>query len=496
MVYPGSRRFLSQDDPRRMDSRNFPSHSSANDEPPQMKTTDFVGMANCEYETSLTSAEKKRIAQRTGCKGSYSLRRLPFHDHLLDTPVDPMHLIKNIVEHTVNLVAGREDSSKVRKQEQECMRFSSAWMKEGSNLLQKAPFALSKEEIVLADERAKSVHTPAGFDWRPRALFGNPTGMKSHEWKEVATSGILKFCLRGMLGSNQRRSLYKLYDVLTDLCSEDIDSRRMDELESNVHEALVCIERDFPLSLQVIVFHLLHHLPMFVRRFGPVYGFWMYPFERFNSWIARRVTNRRYPEATVVETYRLSEWAHFMEISEQLPNGATSALLEEQGNSIEVLQSGCCKAMQLTNEQVSELEGFYTQFDQEQTDTCISSCAGLRSQYTYHDHHRRTVKLTTTETELEQSHSRSYVSIAGTDGTQVGCIISIFNHDHASHTTTFAEVSWFDGPITDRESKLCYVLTTAQSQSVVPIISLSRPLITAFDEHEPGKLWVLNLVLS
>ena len=137
------------------------------------------------------------------------------------------------------LVAGREDSSKVRKQEQECMRFSSAWMKEGSNLLQKAPFSLSKKVIVLVDERAESVRTPAGFDWRPHSLFGNPTGMKSHKWKEVSTSRILKFCLRGMLGSNQRHSLYKLYDVMkfdviTDLCSEDVDNRRMDELESNV----------------------------------------------------------------------------------------------------------------------------------------------------------------------------------------------------------------------------------------------------------------------
>ena len=211
----------------------------------------------------------------------------------------------------------------------------------------------------------------------------------------------------------------------------------------------------------------------------------MYPFERFNSWIARRVINRRYLEAIVVETYRLSEWAHFMEISEQLSNGATSALLE-QDDSIQVLQHGCCKAMQLTSEQVSELEEFYTQFHQEQTDMCVSSCAGLRKQYSYYDRHRRTVKLT--ETELEQSHSRSYVSIAGTDGRQVGCIISILDHDHASHTTTFAEVSWFDGPITDHDSKLCYVRSQLQSQSIVPISCLSRTLRTAFDEHEPGKL--------
>ena len=87
-----------------------------------------------------------------------------------------MHLIKNIIEHVVNLVSGREDSAKVHKQEQECKQFRSAWLKEGSNILPKAPFTLAKEEIVLAD----------GFDWRPCSIFASPTGIKSHEWKELS----------------------------------------------------------------------------------------------------------------------------------------------------------------------------------------------------------------------------------------------------------------------------------------------------------------------
>ena len=128
--------------------------------------------------------------------------------------------------------------------------------------------------------------------------------MKSHEWKQVATNGILKFCLRNMLAHNQRHTLFELFDVIKALCTEEIDSMHITDLESRVHKALesrvhkalVLIERDFPLSMQFIVFHLLHHLPMFLRRFGPVYGFWMFPYERFNSWFTRRVTNRRYPE--------------------------------------------------------------------------------------------------------------------------------------------------------------------------------------------------------
>lgn len=39
-----------------------------------------------------------------GCKGPYSLRRLPFHDRYQNTPVEPMHLLKNIAEHIVKLL--------------------------------------------------------------------------------------------------------------------------------------------------------------------------------------------------------------------------------------------------------------------------------------------------------------------------------------------------------------------------------------------------------
>ena len=51
--------------------------------------------------------------------------------------------------------------------------------------------------------------------------------------------------------------------------------------------------------------HLLHHIVDGIRRFGPVYSTWMFPYERFNSWMCRRALNRAHPEATVMETYRV-----------------------------------------------------------------------------------------------------------------------------------------------------------------------------------------------
>ena len=56
--------------------------------------------------------------------------------------------------------------------------------------------------------------------------------------------------------------------------------------------------------------HLLHHIVDSIALYGPVYSTWMFAYERFNSWISRRITNQRHPEATVMETYWVGTITH------------------------------------------------------------------------------------------------------------------------------------------------------------------------------------------
>jgi len=82
----------------------------------------YIDEANAEYVVT-PNKDKKVLCQKTGCKGPYSLRRLPFHDCYMNTPVEPMHLMKNIAEHIVKMVSGISDSAKVRKEEEHRKRF-------------------------------------------------------------------------------------------------------------------------------------------------------------------------------------------------------------------------------------------------------------------------------------------------------------------------------------------------------------------------------------
>ena len=100
------------------------------------------------------------------------------------------------------------------------------------------------------------------------------------------------------------------------------------------------------------------------------------------------MTSQRYPEATVVETYCLSEWGLFMELSGQLHDGAAGMLDDVDINQDDTVYCNieateCVNEITLTDEQVYQLEKIH--YDKPSS---ISSNAIMRKQVTYIDHHR------------------------------------------------------------------------------------------------------------
>ncbi|VDI83012.1 Hypothetical predicted protein [Mytilus galloprovincialis] len=65
------------------------------------------------------------------------------------------------------------------------------------------------------------------------------------------TSNAAAWCLHGLLGPEQERTLLKLFDVLKKLTKEEYKVADLEQLQEETHEALALIERDFPLSLQL-----------------------------------------------------------------------------------------------------------------------------------------------------------------------------------------------------------------------------------------------------
>ena len=70
----------------------------------------------------------------------------------------------------------------------------------------------------------------------------------------ILASGIPKFCIRGLLGDTQRKTLYEFCNVISLLAAEGVNVSELDSLECRVHRVLPLLERDIPVSLHVMFF--------------------------------------------------------------------------------------------------------------------------------------------------------------------------------------------------------------------------------------------------
>ena len=123
MVYFEHRCFLPPEDPLRSDRTRFPCKHVCLRTAPEKKTQQYVDLANAKLLSVETAKARIQLTQETGCTGLSALRKLPHHDRHLNTPVEPMHLVKVIGEHIVKLLSGVEDSIKVRNEEKIRGRF-------------------------------------------------------------------------------------------------------------------------------------------------------------------------------------------------------------------------------------------------------------------------------------------------------------------------------------------------------------------------------------
>lgn len=61
----------------------------------------------------------------------------------------------------------------------------------------------------------------------------------------------MKYCLRGLLGVKQRKTLFHFCDICTKLFSESHDKSNTQNLIKEVNLTLAMLERDFPITIQV-----------------------------------------------------------------------------------------------------------------------------------------------------------------------------------------------------------------------------------------------------
>ena len=62
----------------------------------------------------------------------------------------------------------------------------------------------------------------------------------------------MKFCLRGLIGQQQRTTFFRFLDFIALLCKDSISADDISTLKEKANVTLALLERDFPITVQVM----------------------------------------------------------------------------------------------------------------------------------------------------------------------------------------------------------------------------------------------------
>ena len=154
----------------------------------------------------------KRISKKDWSQRHYSCSDSSGVRHCLyeNVPVNFMHLQRNVFVHLFQCLT--KNSVKVRdhvlQEERDHRRFLDLWPSKdnGEDNVQPlpGPRELTPEEVRIANNRAMSICLQICFVFKSGSWFTNYQKIhRTSDWLKLVITGILKFCLRGLLCERQ-----------------------------------------------------------------------------------------------------------------------------------------------------------------------------------------------------------------------------------------------------------------------------------------------------
>lgn len=239
-----------------------------------------------EWEKVRTDQERKSHERLYGTRVT-ELHRLRYFDPIRCTTIDPMH----------NLFSGTAS------------RMTHQWIKME---------LLTKRHLATMEEQLESMSKPPGYLISAGHLRSGFAGMTSDEWRSWTVLYSIPLLI-GKLHSAHLENWQHFVDAVRILCQPSITRREVDE----AHDRFLKFCRGC-VSLYGAAFitpnmHLHCHLREVVNDFGPVYGFWLFSFERYNGIIKSIDTNSK-------DRFEVTFMKQFLKQS--MSSSLTDALLE------------------------------------------------------------------------------------------------------------------------------------------------------------------------
>jgi len=151
---------------------------------------------------------------------------------------------------------------------------------------------LTMEKLRVAQERMKHVDLPSDIGRIPAKIaIGNDgfSNLTADQWKTfimVYSTTVLW----DMLDNNDRKILGHFVRVCNLLVARIITEDDLKEAQERLRDMAYLIEHEYGPEFITSNIHLALHIPDCCRDYGPIYSFWLFPFERLNGYIGKIFT--------------------------------------------------------------------------------------------------------------------------------------------------------------------------------------------------------------
>ena len=212
------------------------------------------------HKQAKTKTEQKQIERDTGVKYSI-LNDLPYFDAPRMCIVDPMH----------NL-----------------------WLGTAKNLMElwKSSQLLTDKEFCIIQQRVNSFITPNNIGRIPSKIASNCAGFTAEQWKN-RTIFFSLYALQGILPRPHYQCWLFFVKACYILCRQRISKVQLDEADRLLmmfYGEVVQLYGNNGCNMNL---HLHSHMCDYIKDYGTVYSFWLFPLERLNGLLGSYPTNAR-----------------------------------------------------------------------------------------------------------------------------------------------------------------------------------------------------------
>ena len=166
---------------------------------------------------------------------------------------------------------------------------------------------LDKKDLLLMQEKLDRVKVPASVGRMPSKICNSYGGFTADQWKTFTILFSI-YALWNILQSNDLELWRDFVLACTYFCSSVLTEAQAKLGHSHLLKFCTCFEELYGKEKVTPNMHLHTHLLECVLDYGPVYGFWLFSYERYNGILGDYCTNQRAVEIQLMRKFTSNQF--------------------------------------------------------------------------------------------------------------------------------------------------------------------------------------------